>query len=347
MDILYYAGMLKYNAALNSNINIKTNRPNLVTLAQTFSIPAPPSGPIQGLAQLNTCWQCLCSNLLQTTIPTACGFMVCDTSGYARCGATCSWTVPSGVTRAQFMLWGPGGSTGSTCCCGGSFFGPTGAFAVVNIPVTAGCAYTICAGCAYCCYASQTTVGVIGCPTFVTGFNLSGVCALSGISCMLQYNLSNGGNNSSLNWWSNNNCSYSTCVCDCDGVGWDFCGGPSSTISSDYSLSKFSVSYGSVSGSNATIYGIPGMYPRMCMLAGFGSSPSYTMSAPIFGFPYTSMCCYCYSSGAIISNTPTAINNRTPIPGQGGWPASIFGGNDAASYTGDSGRMGAVCISYC
>ena len=37
---------------------------------------------------------------------------VCDTSGYYRCGVCCLWTVPAGVTRAQFQLWGAGAGSG-------------------------------------------------------------------------------------------------------------------------------------------------------------------------------------------------------------------------------------------
>ena len=76
---------------------------------------------------------------------------VCDASGYYRCGASCTWTVPAGVTCAQFQLWGPGGGSMAPCCCGLQPFGSTGAYATAIMPVTAGNVYTLCAGCAQCC----------------------------------------------------------------------------------------------------------------------------------------------------------------------------------------------------
>ena len=110
------------------------------------------------------------------------GMKTCDTSGYYRCGSQCNWTVPSGVTNVQFQLWGPGGGTSSNCCCGGNPFGPSGAYAVVQMDVTAGDVYCLCGGCAYCCCGRQTTPGICGTPTFISGPGLC-ICADSGISC--------------------------------------------------------------------------------------------------------------------------------------------------------------------
>ena len=114
------------------------------------------------------------------------GFKVCDTSGYFRCGNSCTWVVPAGVTKAQFQLWGPGGGTSGQCCCGGSPFGPSGAYMVASLTVTPGDSYTICSGCAYCCWASQTTPGLDQSPTYVTGPGLS-ICAEGGNSCYCRW----------------------------------------------------------------------------------------------------------------------------------------------------------------
>ena len=52
------------------------------------------------------------------------------------------------------------------------------------MPVTAGDAYTLCAGCAYCCYADagsgQYDMG--GCKSYVQGNGLSSFCAEGGVS---------------------------------------------------------------------------------------------------------------------------------------------------------------------
>ena len=84
------------------------------------------------------------------------GFKVCDASGseasnQMRCGATCSWVVPPGVTTARFQAWGAGAGSHNMCCCGGGMWGGSGAYASVIFPVTPGATYTICSGCAYCC----------------------------------------------------------------------------------------------------------------------------------------------------------------------------------------------------
>ena len=111
------------------------------------------------------------------------GFCVCNGAGnYWRCGQGCTWTVPSGVTCARFQIWGPGSSSGSSCCCGIGMPGTSGAYASVILPVTAGSQYTMCAGCAYCCYGCFTNVQA-GSDTYVQGPGLSNFCAQGGDNC--------------------------------------------------------------------------------------------------------------------------------------------------------------------
>ena len=106
-------------------------------------------------------------------------FWVCDTSGYYRCGKGCSWTVPAGVTCVQFDMWGVGGNNSSGYCCGGAPWGPNGSFGSIVMPVSAGCSYTICGGCALCCahgpsYHDQAFPS--GSATYVSGYGLQNVC---------------------------------------------------------------------------------------------------------------------------------------------------------------------------
>ena len=45
------------------------------------------------------------------------GFKVCDDTGYWRCGRNCTWTVPSGITKARFQMWGAGGGANHPSRC--------------------------------------------------------------------------------------------------------------------------------------------------------------------------------------------------------------------------------------
>ena len=119
------------------------------------------------------------------------------TSATLTCSAVCdfptpgayTWTVPSGVTEVTFEIWGPGGGGGAKCCCECYHGGPPGAgggYSSVTVATAAGCAYAVCVGyggmvtgvgsCTlhWCCY------GQPGSTTYVTGFNLSNLCATGG-----------------------------------------------------------------------------------------------------------------------------------------------------------------------
>ena len=88
-------------------------------------------------------------------------------------GGTCNWTVPSGVTRVKFQAWGGGQGSNPACCCGGAPWSSTGSYSEVELDVTPGEAYTLCAGCSCqisCC--SNTPPGC-GCISGVTG---PGIC---------------------------------------------------------------------------------------------------------------------------------------------------------------------------
>ena len=109
-----------------------------------------------------------------------CGFKVCANTLNPCIDVCCQWTVPSGVTRARFQLWGVGGRSNSGCCCGGSIGGTSGAYGSIIIPVVAGCTYTLCVG-------SGCVIPMVGatsvsspCPTYVTGYGLCNVCVRGG-----------------------------------------------------------------------------------------------------------------------------------------------------------------------
>lgn len=120
--------------------------------------------------------------------------VVGHTSGIAGCGATCTWTVPAGATKAQFQVWGAGANGTSGECCGIGFAGGNGAYATIIIDVNVGDSYALTAGCSLCCcihygaisgFNSFSCIAAAGgdatalnaCPSFVTGNGLTNFCA--------------------------------------------------------------------------------------------------------------------------------------------------------------------------
>lgn len=97
-------------------------------------------------------------------------------------GCCCLWTVPSGVTRATFELWGAGGNGNGACStsrcqhfagAGGGFYNSK------TISVTPGWTYTICAGGVHPCMSIEC-LACYGCSSYVNGCGLSNFCAVGG-----------------------------------------------------------------------------------------------------------------------------------------------------------------------
>ena len=277
-------------------------------------------------------------------------FKVCDASGFFRCGASCNWTVPGGITCAEFQLWGPGGGTSSNCCCGGAPFGPTGAYAVVSMPVTSGQVYTICAGCAFCCYASQTTPGLIGGPSYVTGTGLTNFCAIGGGSCVCNWRASLQAVNFAGNCYpGGSSCQFPSGF----GCGPESCGGWTFCLDAvgdrvrmfDYTFSCTAKWCGTAVG--GTVYGISGMYPILNIGGMAQCNCGFTKAAPVYGFELQSQCLICFC-GTTCSGCNFAPGiGPGPImcnPGSGGAGGPVNGGCNACG--GDSGRMGMVCVRF-
>ena len=97
-------------------------------------------------------------------------------------GASCVWTVPAGVSEAQFQIWGAGG-TGTGCsgsCCSFGLPGGSGEYTYVRMAVSPGEIYTLCAGGAYeqgSCYSSTC---FDGCNSFVCGSNSTCIMSCGG-----------------------------------------------------------------------------------------------------------------------------------------------------------------------
>jgi hypothetical protein len=360
--------VLAYNALNQENTPLRTCSANLTTCIGTLNSNC--------TTYLNT----ICTNgpqimssrmlrpelwsLIETGSGWTTGFKVCDTSGYFRCGATCSWVVPGGVTCARFQIWGAGAQSGSAGCCGFAPFGGSGAYASVVMPVTAGQTYTLCAGCANCCYSQWNTTGnQNGCQSFVTGTGLTNFCAMGGIGSLCQQLLDRrtyyleSSPIASLNiypYLGYTMCATGTSICSpaystpynyngCTTCGAGFMSNPHLMYQMEHSSA---LPYGSATG--GTVYGIRGSYPEVCLnhycLCGYIKNP------PIYGFESSSQCTLTQagtSGGGNLCSTNAAFGAVTAsmqIPGSGGFAMMAYGA--CVSICGDAGRMGMVCVCY-
>lgn len=93
-------------------------------------------------------------------------------------GCCCLWTVPAGVTKVTFEMWGSGGiGQGARCCERAGTMPTSGSYSRLTIDTAENCQYRICAGgssgCNGCCgispraqpsYVYDITAGsVVGC----------------------------------------------------------------------------------------------------------------------------------------------------------------------------------------
>jgi len=282
---------------------------------------------------------CLIPTLPATGCAWSAGLKVCDTSGYFRAGACCQWTVPGGVTCARFQIWGAGAGTGYGCCCAFTPFGGTGAYASVIIPVTAGNTYTLCSGCALCCCATAGgTNDTDGCPSYVTGTNLTNFCAEGGegsLYCQLLTRCVFG----------SATCNFCTflggCICTNNSVCWSpYSSGRYNLCDNMFPMiSSCKTYFGSATG--GTVYGIRGSFGSIAV--NYNQSMR-VQDAPVYGFPSVSCCTCLHSSNSTSGWCRAAINTYRQYPGGGG--SALWQTGGATGEAGDSGRMGMVCVSY-
>lgn len=305
---------------------------------------------------LMTCpWDCTLWSKVPSLNSVTGGTLVCDQSGNFRCGSCCLWTVPSDAKFIRFQIWGAGAGSHPTMCCGMSFPGASGAYASVIIPAVPGCQYTLCSGCALCCYQYCTgpsyTTGD-GCQSYVTGYGLNNFCADGGDANVFNMlsRARNGINTNicvllsaqALNSICSRGVYYGYCMCS---TGF-FCFG--STCSNSAWNSPYTTScktyYGNVT--NATnnchfVIGMPGVFPCFCASGSYYNV--YAATAPVFG-----CCCYfvCYYS-------PDYPRCGGPSPMAQGLASGFGSGAQGAStsagtltYCGGIGVMGAVCVQY-
>ena len=346
-DVILYTA-LKENLRLNNDLLTLCSGGSTVSL-ESYEEGSALTGTPYGSAgagggdeckpTIVTNWEATLKPFVETR---ANGLKVCDTSGYYRCGSQCNWTVPSGVTSVQFQLWGPGGGTSSNCCCGGNPFGPSGAYAVVQMDVNAGDVYCMCGGCAYCCCAHQTTPGICGTPTWMAGPGLN-ICADSGISCYCHWgqdinatNTGSGGGSGGIPHFDG--CAASACS------GWNFCwdtGADNTDICHAFSRQTWATSCKNAA-CNITAYGINGMWPRMTIGSNLDTG-TYSISPPIFGFE-SMTCCFKWCGGTCHPYCSMATQGYQQGPSFGGFAGQV--GSNCNACGGDHGGMGMVCVSW-
>ena len=290
------------------------------------------------------CWE---KQLTPLAVPRACGFKVCDTSGYYRCGSNCVFCVPAGVSKVLFQIWGPGGGTSTNCCCGGAPFGPSGAFYMTEINVVQGECYCMEGGCAYCCYAYQDTPGAEGQPMCLRSCSNDKVCVRvhSGVSCYCQWNIDA---TNALGFTqqqsgrflpsSQGGCSAEMCS------GWNFCFDSSNDVTCIpfiFGSCAWCADYGSGGAGKSFGYGIPSIWPFMKVASSLNNSCS--VSPPVFGFE-NNTCVEIWSGSTCSGCCRCSQQGIQSGPGFGGYASQVFGG--CQSCGGDSGGMGMVCVSY-
>jgi len=275
------------------------------------------------------------------------GFKVCTTALSFNAGACCAWTVPAGVTRARFQIWGAGGTGAVHACCGGSPFGSTGAYASVIIAVSAGSTYTLCAGC------PNTTVGCYagcvaafqysrfgGCPSFVVGNGLCNFCAEGGQSTLgnwmaqygvpLQYRLTNVSATDA-----------GSCICQ---AGASYCFAACATCGEIPHIPGASYSGITTSANSpSVVYGIRGMWPRICF---DNTHAGYQVHPPIYGFQNETQCCFTWLTNTTFSGCTCCACCILRYPGAGAYPQIVAGGCVSGQYS-DIGRAGMVCVTFC
>lgn len=349
MDVLAYSAF-NQQAILNQQSVAKNS-----CLATKCSETAGLQAVAAGFNAAATCWvQCIEPCLLRD--PSQCslwcfipdltsatgGFKVCRCAGnsFFNYGACCLWTVPAGVTRVRFQIWGAGGSSGGGCCCGGSPFGATGAYASVIIPVTAGCQYTLCAGCAAQCTGTNGVARIPGCQSFVIGSGLCNFCA-------------NGGQGRMGNWMAAYGRAGNTALCRLGILGWNYCGSYFCNGGSDYcftsSCARTNGSIPYVAGapyfgtttsaaSPSIVYGIRGMWPSIS-IANYGNGSQ--CHPPIYGFSAACSVSWSSTCNGCVGRACCGIN---AVPGAGGWFHTVYSG--CTSAWSDYGRGGMVCVTF-
>jgi hypothetical protein len=320
------------NAILESNRSIQSSIQTAQVATVRSQLQADPT---------NTA---LWGNLPLLSSPTGCLCVYDSASTFLRCGACCLWTVPAGATQAQFQIWGPGAGTGSGCCCGGAPFGATGSYATVIIPVTAGWQYTLCAGCAVCCYAARAAhQGFFACPSFVTGCQLCNFCARGGFAGVYRTQVIRNGAGTICRYQATGCTQSGPCICN---TGTDFCFSNScATCGCIPWTPDPEATYFGCTTTGAPVLGLPSVHSSGCLDT---ANSGYHQHPPLIGPCHTaqsgSCCCFTFTSGTCGGCCCAAQLGVLCYPGAGGFATHVMGGCN--TKCGDSGRGGMVRVTW-
>ena len=246
----------------------------------------------------------------------------------------------------QTCLWGAGGGANKPpCCCGHTFFGNTGAYMSVIIPVTEGHTYTLCAGCAYCCYAYTTSGSqrMSGCPSYVQGCHFCNFCADGGRGGYATWN-GDMGSYCACRFSGYGQPGYGFYLCNTGGdlchTGQNMCCHVKHLPGAGY--------HGAITDiDNPTeenvVYGIRGLWPCVC---NDSNNYGWECHAPIYCFHTSTRCNPSWSSGTCCGCVCSAwASSYLRYPGAGGFYSHAMGGSNG--LYGDSGKFGMVRVSYC
>jgi len=319
-----------YNAILEENINLQSaiQKEKLDQARQSLaSEPWESSG-----------WQLL--PLLED--PTDCLCVYDDSSGYFRCGANCTWTVPNDASKVQFQIWGAGAGSNGARCCGGSPFGATGAYATVIIDAVPGCEYTLCAGCATCCYAEYGSNSGCSGDSYVTGYGLSNFCAEGGNSriscpmCLLH-------SDTCCRWRAEGQPCAGPCIC---GSGSWYCFDNSCATCGEipWIVDTNRGYYGSAD--SGEVFGLPSIFSSKSCLN--DNNYGYHIHPPQIGPCHTeqsgSCSCQDFTSSTCGGCCCQACDGCREFPGGGGTAVHVMSG---CCRCGDAGRAGMVRVTWC
>lgn len=348
-DVFTYNAVNIKNRALRTEVAaVQSSIDTVTTECAGYMAALTPAGRAATIKQSGN--HCELWSLIPTTPEAGPGWVsgtkVCDTTGNFRCGKDCTYTIPAGATCARFQVWGAGGNSPGNCCCSFAIGGGSGAYASVIMAVSAGNAYTLCAGCAYCCYADGASgqYDMSGCQSYVTGSGLSNFCAdggLSGRVCLqmkarCQYGMTVhnrcGGVIPGMCW-----CCQGTWLCTTGGTQGGCLKDHGVGLYKNWSTGTCKTYYGTATG--ATVYGISGILHQFnaarnphCLCVKY---------PPIYGFESLSQCACMFTSNGQAGCNRKAANNYMQIPAAGGMASY---GCYECNNSGDAGRMGMVCV---
>jgi|LWDU01.1.fsa_nt_gi hypothetical protein len=291
----------------------------------------------------------------------ATGCVVVSCANFSCCsGNNCNWTVPAGVTEAQFQLWG-GGATGHiACCCGGAPQGAHGTYMIVQKQVTAGHVYCLCAGGAaqQCCCSNAGPCS--GCCSFVCSSNDPGSLVAKGGQINFTYYFQNPGaacggdcsvgadKASGCRGLQTCNSCYDFCIDGGGGAGL-WCGGAHKcyccTNSRDCCEGK--LGWGAENSMTSNGEAIDqGMIPMR--------SADMCWDKNFYGYMNTSASIaadhsHCDRNGTHNFTSETCWGGHCccygiNMPGMGGFPQAMHGGGTSSGY--DRGRSGQVIVTY-